>query len=124
MSCQIIVRHRRLTNLGGKLQVRSTARISRLHKRRGGEKTEEGDRLYRGCQPWSGIVPCRRLPIPSLAAGFRRRALFRGTASHQLRLAFCPLAISMVVRKHRHAFIVPKLRGENDYRYDRAYGIS
>jgi hypothetical protein len=64
-------------------------------------------------RPLNGIVSYRRLPgIRDLTAGFRRRALFRGSASHQLRVATAPLAISVFHSKASSCLHRPQTSGE------------
>jgi len=77
-----------------------TSHGSRQHRRRGGEDRVEGSSLSR-------VSNRRYCQYPNLAAGFRRRALFRGAfVANQERLGrLWPHAVS--VRGHRHASIVP-----------------
>src|SRR3954470_22523927 len=90
-----------------------------MHRRRGGETRKRGTG-HRGVTPAS----CR---YPSLAAGFRRRALFfERPMDRQIRAASTPLVVS-----HSPAWILeadpgPYVSGTmgTDKRNNRAYGIS
>jgi len=100
VSCQITRRHQCLTTWLKKPS-RRTAYFSRQHKRRGGKNSDEGDRLYSGCQTadWH-----RSMPLPAEYPSPDRRipasCPFPRSGCHHSRVATNPLVISVFVRKH------------------------